>query len=103
MKRCPECRRDYYDETLLYCLDDGSALLDGPAKPEPPVSAGGRFDEPQTAIMSGNTLRGVENRLQQEILQGGHQKSESFWVAVLPFRYSGSDPDIQVLADDFLD
>ncbi len=30
MKRCPECRRDYYDETLLYCLDDGSALVDGP-------------------------------------------------------------------------
>jgi eukaryotic-like serine/threonine-protein kinase len=33
MKRCPECRRDYYDDTLLYCLDDGSALLDGPAMP----------------------------------------------------------------------
>jgi tetratricopeptide (TPR) repeat protein len=31
MKRCPECRRDYYDETLLYCLDDGNALLEGPA------------------------------------------------------------------------
>ena len=31
MKRCPECRRDYYDESLLYCLDDGSALLEGPA------------------------------------------------------------------------
>lgn len=31
MKRCPECRRDYYDDTLLYCLDDGSRLLDGPA------------------------------------------------------------------------
>ncbi len=31
MKRCPECRRDYYDETLLYCLDDGAALLEGPA------------------------------------------------------------------------
>lgn len=31
MKRCPECRRDYYDDTLLYCLDDGSALLEGPA------------------------------------------------------------------------
>ena len=27
MKRCPECRRDYQDETLLYCLDDGNALL----------------------------------------------------------------------------
>src|SRR6478735_8713391 len=31
MKRCPECRRDYSDETLSFCLDDGTALLDGPA------------------------------------------------------------------------
>jgi tetratricopeptide (TPR) repeat protein len=30
MKRCPECRRDYFDDSLLYCLDDGSALLEGP-------------------------------------------------------------------------
>lgn len=41
MKRCPECRRDYYDETLLYCLDDGAALLGGPAS----------MDDPQTAIL----------------------------------------------------
>lgn len=39
MKRCPECRRDYYDETLLYCLDDGSALLEGPASGEEPTTA----------------------------------------------------------------
>ncbi len=31
MKRCPECRRDYYDDTLQYCLDDGNELLEGPA------------------------------------------------------------------------
>ena len=43
MKRCPECRRDYYDDTLLYCLDDGNALLEGPAT----------ADEPATAILSG--------------------------------------------------
>jgi tetratricopeptide (TPR) repeat protein len=30
MKRCPQCRRDYYDDSLLYCLDDGTALLEGP-------------------------------------------------------------------------
>ncbi len=30
MKRCTECTRDYCDETLLYCLDDGSAFLEGP-------------------------------------------------------------------------
>lgn len=34
MKRCPSCRRDYFDDSLLYCLDDGSALLDGPGDPE---------------------------------------------------------------------
>ncbi|MEZ5423090.1 MAG: tetratricopeptide repeat protein [Pyrinomonadaceae bacterium] len=60
MKRCPECRRDYYDDTLLYCLDDGNALLEGPASggvpvigsgPEPPASASDQFDEPQTAIL----------------------------------------------------
>lgn len=44
MKRCPECRRDYYDDSLLYCLDDGTALLEGPA------SAPGR-DEPETALL----------------------------------------------------
>ena len=35
MKRCPECRRDYFDDSLQYCLDDGSALLEGPASGEP--------------------------------------------------------------------
>jgi Tol biopolymer transport system component len=30
MKRCPECRRDYHDDSLLYCLDDGVKLLEGP-------------------------------------------------------------------------
>ena len=56
MKRCPECRRDYYDETLLYCLDDGNALLEGPVSgSEPPALAGGFLphdDGPQTSILS---------------------------------------------------
>ncbi len=38
MKRCPECRRDYYDDTLLYCLDDGNALLEGPASADEPAT-----------------------------------------------------------------
>lgn len=45
MKRCPECRRDYYDDSLLYCLDDGSELLEGPAS----------ADEPATAIFHSTT------------------------------------------------
>lgn len=51
MKRCPECRRDYYDDTLLYCLDDGNALLEGPAS----ASSG---DEPATAILHSTDISG---------------------------------------------
>jgi TolB-like protein/Tfp pilus assembly protein PilF len=49
MKRCPECRRDYYDDSLLYCLDDGNALLEGPAS----------VDEPATAILSESRQVGI--------------------------------------------
>lgn len=34
MKRCPECRRDYFDDSLMFCLDDGAALLEGPTGTE---------------------------------------------------------------------
>jgi TolB-like protein len=40
MKRCPQCGREY-DNTMSFCLDDGSELLYGPAA----------MDEPQTAIL----------------------------------------------------
>src|SRR5687767_2950444 len=31
MRLCPLCRREYVDDTLVFCLDDGVRLLDGPA------------------------------------------------------------------------
>ena len=34
MKRCPECSREY-DNTMMFCLDDGAELLYGPASQEP--------------------------------------------------------------------
>jgi len=49
MKRCPECRRDYYDDTLLYCLEDGNALVQG-SVPSP--------DEPATAILHSTAAPG---------------------------------------------
>ena len=39
MKRRPECRRDYYDDSLLYCLDDGASLLEGPSSGVEPATA----------------------------------------------------------------
>ncbi len=71
MKRCPECRRDYYDDTLLYCLDDGNALLEGPAD-------GNRLGESPT-------LRRIPTADQVKIQMGGkaedspkNQKASAF-------------------------
>ncbi|HKP69234.1 MAG TPA: hypothetical protein VJV05_08120 [Pyrinomonadaceae bacterium] len=32
MKRCPQCGRDYNDDSLSFCLDDGADLLFGPGR-----------------------------------------------------------------------
>jgi len=48
MKRCPECRRDYYDDPLSFCLDDGARLFEGPAS----------IDEPATALIHPADLSG---------------------------------------------
>ena len=50
MKRCPECRRDYYDDSLAYCLDDGTALLEGPASGDK-LSDGPATAEPKTQTL----------------------------------------------------
>ena len=47
MKRCPECRRDYYDDTLSFCLNDGTPLVYGLAP-----------DEPATAILPSTAAPG---------------------------------------------
>jgi tetratricopeptide (TPR) repeat protein len=54
MKRCPECRRDYYDDSLLYCLDDGNALLEGPTIGEAPTAVFGD--------VAANTRTGLSRR-----------------------------------------
>ncbi|MBC7899792.1 MAG: transglycosylase SLT domain-containing protein [Saprospiraceae bacterium] len=70
MKRCPECKRDYYDDTLLYCLDDGSRLLEGPASDEAVTAIFASTDQNEqeinasgvTAILSPGTHRGRFSR-----------------------------------------
>ncbi len=57
MKRCPECRKDYVDDTLLYCLDDGTPLVQGTVS-----------DEPATAILSGD--RGSDEGLTKQLKAG---------------------------------
>ncbi|MEO7659674.1 MAG: tetratricopeptide repeat protein [Pyrinomonadaceae bacterium] len=39
MKRCPVCGRNYNDDSMSFCLDDGSELLFGPASRDEPATA----------------------------------------------------------------
>jgi len=61
MKRCPECRRDYHDDSLLYCLEDGAALIQG-SVPSP--------DEPATAILRDTSPSGEDVTMAQMSLTG---------------------------------
>ena len=36
MKRCPKCNREYADETLRFCFDDGTPLIDLALRDDPP-------------------------------------------------------------------
>ena len=65
MKRCPECRRDYYDDTLSFCLDDGAHLLEGPATDETKTKMLGATDltdEPQTAILNNPAISEAQTK-----------------------------------------
>ncbi len=94
MKRCPECRRDYYDDTLLYCLDDGNALLEGPAS----------TDEPATAILSepGAVATGfLAGEARTEVFRNasGVRSENSNSIAVLPFVNMSADEENEHFCD----
>jgi hypothetical protein len=60
MKRCPECRRIYEDETLNFCLDDGARLIDA-SRPN---------DEPSTVFISAHETEPATMRLGSPSLSG---------------------------------
>lgn len=68
MKRCPECGRDYNDDSMSFCLDDGSELLFGPAS-----------DEPATAILnSADAISGAGTRPFHTTERTAFQPEDSF-------------------------
>jgi TolB-like protein len=69
MKRCPECRRDYYDDSLMYCLDDGASLLEGPSSMDEPATAivGAISSEPATAIITADKVGTTASSAQSNI------------------------------------
>ncbi len=89
MKRCPECRRDYYDDALLYCLDDGNPLLEGPA------SGGLLPSEGETAILTEKTLLKANGLAGRSGADSGAAKS----IAVLPFVNMSADAENEYFCD----
>jgi hypothetical protein len=52
MKICPACNRAYADETLVYCLDDGSTLSSQNDSAEIRLPATRPYDPPPTEILN---------------------------------------------------
>lgn len=76
MKRCPECRKDYLDDSLLYCLDDGAALVHGSVT-----------DEPATAILS--SARSAGDEMMRQLRAGGTRFRSKSVTFSLPAFLSG--------------
>jgi len=125
MKRCPECRRDYYDETLLYCLDDGAALLEGPASGNESATAilpdAHTTGEAQTRTFDTGKAIPTKPSKRNSIIAGGlgillvtalgigsylyygRDQGEISSIAVLPFVNESGNPEIEYLSDGMTD
>src|SRR5687768_6602831 len=130
MRRCPECRRDYYDDTLNYCLDDGTELLEGPASDEPatailsepPAVAGGLSlpNESPTQILNDTHMRNVSRRnsliagvagimlvatlgIGSYLYYSRATTKQIDSVAVMPFRNESGNADLEYLSDGMTD
>ena len=130
MRRCPECRRDYYDDTLNYCLDDGTELLEGPASDEPatailsepPAVAGGLSlpNESPTRILNDTHMRNVSRRnsliagvagimlvatlgIGSYLYYSRATTKQIDSVAVMPFRNESGNADLEYLSDGMTD
>lgn len=85
MKQCPKCRRNYTDETLNFCLEDGARLIDSFANDFPTVNLPLRQnsdDEPATKHLR---IHSESSRVSTE--------NDAPSIAVLPLVSIGSDEE----------
>jgi TolB-like protein/Tfp pilus assembly protein PilF len=109
MKKCPQCKRAYSDESLNYCLDDGEELIYGPAG-----------EEAETAIFSTDAnapARNVPAKRSPLIpilisfislallatgvywIYSGSSRRQISSIAVLPFNNENGNSDVEYLSD----
>ena len=84
MKLCPKCRRNYPDETLNYCLDDGSSLVNG------------SIDDLRKAPYS---KRESVNEAPTQFFGAPDPAAENSSIAVLPFANMSGDVENEYFCD----
>ena len=112
MKRCPECRRDYADDTLNFCLADGAELVHGLADDEPATAilnseAPTRVHGTPTSLPGRNSvIAGIVGLALVALLglggylyygRGSGKQIDS--IAVMPFVNESGNSDIDYLSD----
>ena len=125
MKRCPECARDYNDDSLRFCLDDGAELLFGPADgPETAILGSSRpTSEASTKLFSSGSspsgdLTGLIASRRNSVIAGAigvllvtalgfgsylyyvrNSTKQIDSIAVLPLVNESGNPDVEYLSD----